>query len=651
MEHYFEEERIILILKYIQNKNYITLTEIAKKINVSTRTIRNDIKLLNNIFNDIAFIDNDNEQGGYCLYILDIEKFERKKEELFKINNYLDSPKKRMAYIFKKLLVSDISCIIDDLAYEMNVGRSTVNADIKKLNEILSSYGIFIEGKSNNGIKLFGSELNIRFFIMENLYDLVYSKDYINNYINEALDFIYKKYCFENMTRVAFEKSVIIMMNRIFDNKYIEKLPDKYYDIEKNNMFRTAEEISEMLSEAFNIKIPIEEKIFISIPLTCMRTPTDIKTINEIDITDDIEILINEIINQIKYELNIYLDKKNLNEEFVYHISFMINRLKFGYLLKNPISNEIKEKYPLAYKMACIAGKIIEKEYNLFVPEDELCYITAYFGAYMLEYKTQNNYYKVALVCSTGRGTARLISTHLKRILDKDAVIDIFADNQVNDMILNSYDIVFTTININFDIKSPIIKLKDIFDENEIRLKIEKTKQLQKLSMSNTKTSGISVIAALLDNDRFFILDNNKSYIENTFDMIDSLYNKGLVDEYFKERIRIREKKSTMIFDKQIAFPHSINILNNRNVALKDKLIVSIGVCEEGIENNNNKIKIVFLLALPEDDEQDDTILVRIYDEIISIAKQENIVSEISKAKDFKSVVKNFIKFGIGNNI
>lgn len=643
MERYFEEDRLVLILKQVQNKNCITLTEIAEKLDVSTRTVRNDIKILNDALSDTAFIEG--EQGNYKLYIVDLEGFEKKKEEIFKYNSYLDSPKKRMAYIFKKLLKSNGSYITDELAYEMNVGRSTINGDIKKLNEILGSYGLFIEGKSNSGISLSGLELNKRFFIMENLFNLIYFDENTDERIEKIVEDISKKYRFESMTQVAFKKAVVIMTDRVSDGNIIEKLPNKYYDIEKNNMFKVADETAEDIEKVFKIEVPIEERIFISIPIAGMRTPTNIEAVYQVGITEDIEKTIDKIIEQIEYELNLYLDKQNLNEEFFYHISFMVNRLKFGYLLKNPISLEIKEKYPLAYKMACIAGRIIEKEYDVEVPEDELGYITAYFGAYMLEYKTTEKYYRIALVCSTGRGTARLISTQLKRVLDKDAVLDLFADNQVTADILNKYDIIFTTLKLKYNIKTPIITVRDIFDEKEILLEIEKAKQLQKLSIPVAKTGGVSIIAALIDEYKFFLLDDEKSYMENTIDMIDSLCDDGFVDEGFGERIIKREEKSTMVFDKSIAFPHALNFSD-------DKIVVAIGVSEKGIKNDDGScIKLIFLLALPENENQDDTVLVRIYDEIISIAQDENIVNEISMTKDVKTLVKNFIKLGIGSNL
>lgn len=643
MEHYFEEDRLVLILNQIQNKNFITLTEIAEKLNVSTRTVRNDIKLLNDIFGDSAFIDG--EQGSYRLYIIDIDSFEEKREEILRYNGYLDSPKKRMAYIFKTLLKSSSPYIIDELAYEMNVGRSTVNGDIKKLNEILSSYELYIEGKANSGIILSGSELNKRFFIMENIYNFIYSEDDIDFNVDRILKEISKKYGFESMTKVAFEKAIVIMLDRVLSGNYIDKLLDKYYDIEKNSMFKAVDETVSRLESVLDIKIPIEEKIFISIPIAGMRTPTNIEAVYHLGIDSHIENVIDRIIEQIGYELNIYIDKRNLNEEFYYHISFMINRLRFGYLLKNPISEEIKEKYPLAYKMACISGRIIGSEYDVTVTEDELGYITAYFGAYMLEYKTTDRVCKIALVCSTGRGTARLISTQLKRVLDKDTILDLFADNQVDENVLGDYDIVFTTVKLGYNIKAPIITVRDIFDEKEILLEIEKARQLQKLSIPVAKTGGVSIIAALIDDRKFFVLDDNKSYIENTCDMIDSLCEDGLVDKDFKSRILKREEKSTMIFDKSIAFPHAINMSD-------DRLVISIGVSEKGLlGDDGSSIKIIFLLGLPVSENQDDTVLVRIYDEIISIAQDENIIKELSKATDLKSIVKSFIKLGIGSNL
>lgn len=59
--------------------------------------------------------------------------------------------------------------LTDELAYEMNVGRSTLIGDLKKLREEVSEYGLAIEGKTSKGLVLHGEEINIRKYILEKI--------------------------------------------------------------------------------------------------------------------------------------------------------------------------------------------------------------------------------------------------------------------------------------------------------------------------------------------------------------------------------------------------------------------------------------------------------------------------------------------------
>ena len=77
MNNYFAEDRKFLIIKLLQQNNVIALAELAQKLNVSTRTIRNDIKLLNELLEDTAFIEM--EQGECRFYITDHYELEEKK--------------------------------------------------------------------------------------------------------------------------------------------------------------------------------------------------------------------------------------------------------------------------------------------------------------------------------------------------------------------------------------------------------------------------------------------------------------------------------------------------------------------------------------------------------------------------------------------
>ncbi len=643
MNNYFAEDRKFLIIKLLQHNHNIPLAELAQKLNVSTRTIRNDIKLLNDILEDSAFIEI--EQGECCFYITDHYELEERKISLEKMQRDFDSPQKRVAYIIKTLMTNDKPYSTEELAYDMNLGRTTLSNEIKKLNEVLKNYGLSIEGTQNAGIQLKGEELQLRLFILEHIYDMVYEEEAIQENIQNCIETLFEQYRLESTTEKNFFHYVVMSVDRIQSGHSLKYMDEKFYVLQKSNVWDIIQTVANELRPLLNKEISIEEKLFMTIPLAGMRTPTDLENISKMELKQNIDEVVEEIIASIGYELNLYLKKDNLQKDFYYHISFMVNRLQFGYVLKNPLAEEITKKYPLAYKMAKIAAKVVEEKYHVTVPEDEVGYITAYFGAYILEYSiVQQKPYKIALVCSTGRGTARLIASQLKKLLDHNAEMDLYSEKQVSAELLNDYDIVFSTVTLPFESKKQIIRIKDIFDEKELLLHIQKVKYLEKVDFLGEETSGVSLIAALLEEDTFFLLDEKKSYLENTKMMIEKLTEKGFVDEQFWERISEREKNSTMVFGHNVAFPHTVNEQR------EGKLVFALGVSTKKLKSEcGENVQLIFLLALPKNKELDDSVLVRIYDEMISIAQNEQYIAEITKAENYKQLVRCFIKLGIGN--
>ena len=643
MNNYFAEDRKFLIIKLLQHNHNIPLAELAQKLNVSTRTIRNDIKVLNDILEDSAFIEI--EQGECCFYITDHYELEERKISLEKMQRDFDSPQKRVAYIIKTLMTNDKPYSTEELAYDMNLGRTTLSNEIKKLNEVLKNYGLSIEGTQNAGIQLKGEELQLRLFILEHIYDMVYEEEAIQENIQNCIETLFEQYRLESTTEKNFFHYVVMSVDRIQSGHSLKYMDEKFYVLQKSNAWDIIQTVANELRPLLNKEISIEEKLFMTIPLAGMRTPTDLENISKMELKQNIDEVVEEIIASIGYELNLYLKKDNLQKDFYYHISFMVNRLQFGYVLKNPLAEEITKKYPLAYKMAKIAAKVVEEKYHVTVPEDEVGYITAYFGAYILEYSiVQQKPYKIALVCSTGRGTARLIASQLKKLLDHNAEMDLYSEKQVSAELLNDYDIVFSTVTLPFESKKQIIRIKDIFDEKELLLHIQKVKYLEKVDFLGEETSGVSLIAALLEEDTFFLLDEKKGYLENTKMMIEKLTEKGFVDEQFWERISEREKNSTMVFGHNVAFPHTVNEQR------EGKLVFALGVSTKKLKSEcGENVQLIFLLALPKNKELDDSVLVRIYDEMISIAQNEQYIAEITKAENYKQLVRCFIKLGIGN--
>ena len=121
-----------------------------------------------------------------------------------------------MAFIVYKLINNEEPYLTDDLAYEMNVARTTIINDIKNQRNT-SKLQFKHQWKPNNGIILQGNELDIRKFILGNIYEIIYEDfqidDDIIDFIKETTD----KYKFDKTTWDLFIKSLTISFDRVIN--------------------------------------------------------------------------------------------------------------------------------------------------------------------------------------------------------------------------------------------------------------------------------------------------------------------------------------------------------------------------------------------------------------------------------------------------
>lgn len=634
MSCFYEENRLARILNIMEQKQSVTVDYLSEKMDVSSKTIKNDIKEINNSLKGHAIIENKN--NSYILYIFDISQYEQLKNEVYMHDDFMNSPNSRTVFIMQKLMNTDCPYLTDELAYDMNIGRTTVNGDLKKLRKMLEGYNIQIEGKTNTGISLKGNELDIRFFILENMYEGIYKNYPIDLDLIDSIKEIALKYELDSVSVEYFIKFFTIMIDRFLKGNPIVKLDEKYMELKENSSYIFAKEISDEISKILMTELPEEETLFISIPIAGMRTPTNVKTIEMLNIKKDTEELISKIKDIIKQEMNINIYSEQVMQEFMYHIKFMINRMKYGFKIRGIDTEEIKNSNSVAYAVAELAADVIKKEENIDISKEEIALMSVYFGIMIDKSNLEKNkIYSIAIICGTGRISARVVESNLKNNKN-ETVMDIYSDSKINSEILNSYDLIVSTVKLNIDTGTEIIYIKDVLDKSELKRKIELLKYSDKKEISVIKGMN-SIMLSRLDENRFFVLDKSYSYSENVNMMIDILENEGHLDSGFKERIRKREEKSSMIFEDTVAFPHTINYAS-------DNIELALGVVPEDMADEKGRyIKLIFLLGLPEDD-GDDTILVRIYDEIIKIASDKKLVNEISKIDNYKDLLMYFVK-------
>ena len=620
------------ILSVLRKNSALNIEMLAQRFGVSERTVRNDIKDINQELKNSGLVEIN--QGKCSLRVFDTRDFQNAYARIIETDDLMNSSTKRQEYVFAKLMRAMEPVLTDDIAYEMNIGRSTLISDLKKLRQTMEKYELEIVGKTSKGLALGGSELNIRKFVMENLFDSIYQNypqdELMLGKIREAM----AEKNFEESTQKMFENYMTLMFDRFLTGHVITRMPEKYYNLVSRNSFSFVDKLIDDISKEFYIEIPVEEKIFVFLPIIGMRTPADSKNMYSIELDEKIRPLLQKIVEQIRQELNLLIDTHEFTEKFMYHIMFMINRLCYNVHIDNPMFEDIHYKYPLAFKMAEIAARVIEKDAQVEVTQAEMGYLAAYFGVF-LEVNTLNQkQQKIAVISDKGRVTAQLFAVQIRKVMDSSCQLDILSPSEAVSGILDQYDIVICTTEHIIECECPVIYIHEIFDESELKNKLRQAKFCKGTDAAILDDNWY-VMANILKEDTFFNLSEQEDYTCALNYMIDTLTERGYVDVDFKERVWEKESRSSMTID-NIAIPHAVQKAG-------DSIVLSVGIFRKPMSYKEDNIQIIFLLALPEEI-RDENRLVCVYDEIMSLVKNDEMIEKITQSENYIDFMKVLYK-------
>lgn len=624
------DNRLAYILLTLCSTPAISSGALAEKLQVSERTVSNDIKQLETELKDCATIRNN--QGKYALHVFDAVRFRTVRADILAEESGFNSVSGRMDHIFSRLVRSQVPLLTDELAYEMNMGRSTLVSDLKRLRAALEPCGLSIQGRTSQGLTLQGREQDIRQYILERCYDTLYRNYPLDVEITSLARKAFAASPVGHSTQQRFERSLTVMLDRFLTGHPIGELSPAFYRLTIRPEFETVNALMEEISSFLHTDIPVEEQLFTLLPVVGMRTPADVSEMRSIQLDPAMRTLQDKIFQQIRLEMDLRIEAPELKEEFLYHLMFMLNRLRFRVRLKSPMVAEMREKYPLAWRMASVAARVIQRECSLEVTEDEHSYLASYFSVFLEERGLNGDKpFRAAVVCGTGRVTARLVAAQLRRVLDSSSELTLLSWDRVTSETLENFDLVFTTVELPCSTEKPVILIREVFNEQELRHKIEKAKYWNQVDVPILDNNWF-VMVGLLDESRFFLLDGVDIYDQALERMASSLVAQGQADPEFLSRLRVREQIGSTVFDHQVAIPHTVQYAG-------DRLVLAVGVCPRPVRQGDREVRTIFLMGLPEDAGRD-ALLVRVYEEIISITRDGALLDEIAKADSFQALLR-----------
>ncbi|STY44832.1 Probable licABCH operon regulator [Listeria grayi] len=147
-----------MILNHLLNKEvHISLADLTESFQVSERTIRNEVKYLNE----------DGIKNGFRIQTLRGQGYQLQIENKPLFTDYLkkqtasfdtQSVSQRLLYLELLLFQQQDFITIDQLASQLQVSRSTIQQDLKRVDTFLHTYGLLLKRKAHYGVQIVGPE-------------------------------------------------------------------------------------------------------------------------------------------------------------------------------------------------------------------------------------------------------------------------------------------------------------------------------------------------------------------------------------------------------------------------------------------------------------------------------------------------------------
>ena len=606
-------ERQNEIIKLLNQYHILSADKIAKMLNVSTKTIRNEIHKINSSLN-LNYIISQKGTG----YLIN-EQIQLEKEYASEQNiQYL---------ILKKILNLDFYNFYE-LADELFISESNLQRYIKRVNEIIQKRNSSIKiCRQQNQLYLNGTETEKRqittYFLMNELnqynFNLsMYQSLFLRIDILELQKIIteFNNSHHLNLRDVEIISLVIhvaLMLERVIRGNEIINEVDFVND-EYNHL---SIQFANILQIRYEIKLNKSEIKYLSLLLAGKVPSIEENDINEVkQFIQQLIIEINE-----SFDVDLQQDSK-FADNFLIHLIGLKRRITNHTFLNNPLIKELQKNFPVIYDMSVFIALKIQEFFSTQLYEDEIGYITLHLmGA--IERLHTSLHKKIVLIYPFGQAGYDYIVKKINHIHDLE--IEICCQLSMFDAFqIKEYqpDLVISFVHIEEKVGYPIYVCHNLLLEEDI----ENIYNILKGNHTFKKN-------VFFEKELFHIYND----IENKEDVIhrlcESLYYKGYVDQQYEGLVLAREQIAPTAYGSMFAIPHAVK---KAGFATR----IAVALLDKPIDWNQQKVRLVFLFCLTKERNEEFDLL---FEKLVGLLDESKKVRELLKCKKYEEFLELFL--------
>ncbi|WP_313629776.1 BglG family transcription antiterminator [Enterococcus devriesei] len=654
-----QKEKALLSFLIKHNGEYVTSGDLASKLSLSDRTVRNYLQDLKPLVEDNGGKIIAKQGRGYQLTIIHKMAFdlflnqENMVSNLHKKTVGFSEVEERQKYILNRLLLEERVIFIDDLAEELFISRSSLTKDIQDIKDKLKLYSLKIVSKHGKGFWVEGEERNKRHFIMDTLFGKTYAnsmKDYLGN------SQFFKEISLEELTIIILDEtreahlkvSDFIIQNLVLHLSLgIKRMKEGFEikdlgiqkDLFESLEYQVAKKIVKRIEMMANVIFPVEEISYLIVHLMA-KSNHEANESNQ-ELLKELDTAIEKISQALGYSL---ADDLQLKNGLLDHLGPLLVRSNRGISLENPLTEEIKAENPRIFQLTKKHFSEMPKLRQFNISDDEWAYLALHLLAALEKLKDS---YKIRalIICATGFGSAQLLKNRVVNEFGKHITIaNVKGYYEINDSLLKGVDLIISSVDLSTMVfKIPVLHVSVFLNDTDVH-RIRKT--LDQLSSNESPIEATQFLnfhkkqkyyANYLTRNFFktyTVMPTKDSVIDDLLALL-SVNEEEDYSKKMKQQILQRETMGQIIFSETVAVPHPALPIG---VSTK----IAVALIPDGMEWEDNKnIKFVFLISPSYIENEGITVVTKA---IVQLVDQLTVQDQILSDPTFENFNEQFIQ-------
>lgn len=500
----------------------VSIKEMASCYEVSSRTIRYDLELIENWLSENKATLVKVPKKGIELKTLCQRDVLLEKLKFLSVENRVLSDKERIKYVVLELLMSDIPLTIESISNKIFLSKNTIIKTLKDINKYLNEYKLELVKSTKGGFYIEGSEKRIRKLQLsifldvldsenilkilrekiehENLNDLILNfNDFIeiedmrkfSNYLISIQDKY--NYFFTDVDFIKLIFYTAIMIKRWDKGKIIEKTTNSLKDTIEYNM---AKDLTSMIIESNPVNCEdgeINELAKYIIESKSFNTINELKELSIEEVADKKTIEITQrLLKYVEEKINVDIkDDTQLFNGLLLHLKSAVARIQNNSQINNVYTDYIKVNFPFVYQVVEEAIKKMPDVFGTDVSDDEIAYIALHVHAAYERISEKSSRYTALLICPEGICFLSILSTRIKREIQNLNLIETCSVYDYKNF-KKDIDFVISTIPLSIEetdvvTVSPFMTNDDIYNIKQTILQLNKFRFIYKFSYENTE--------------------------------------------------------------------------------------------------------------------------------------------------------------------